>query len=233
MNRPLAESLRAALQTNRLEPEIDDATLLAYAEGVASPVDREIVETMMEVDPAFAEAVAAVREALEEARTPLPDPPPAPAARARSAFAWLLPAASFAALAGAIALVLFQNRKQDRVAILAPEPPVAARPKRTMPHEAESEPQSDAAIAPSAAPGASARLNARKNEKGSFAPARRPQSQVDRRATVNESKAEDALARGIVLLSRGKIDEARKAFRALARTEPALAARLLKAIETR
>ena len=268
MNEPLAEKIRAALQTNRLEPDIDEATLLLYAEGVASPVEREIVETMMEVDPAVAETVAAIREALEEARTPLPAPPAVRPTKHRRSFAWLSPTVSLAALVGAVALVHFQRvenaRVGDRVAMVESGSPLpSGRVRREeerkegsasvlrrsssggeglgvrdqvgaivkgTPGDAEPQAQSDAAMGSSAAPGASPRFYESDDAKKTLAaetrvapaaPARRPQA---------EREKDDPLTRGIIFLSRNKIEEARREFRKLARTEPALAARLLQAL---
>ena len=213
--RPLTEALHAALRTTRLEPEIDDATLLAYAEGIASPVDREIVETMMEVDPAFAEAIAAMREALEEAKTPLPAPPiPRIAKPRRNAFAWLSPAVSLAALAGAFLMVSLGPRETDRL-----RPPLSQSPKATP------------LKPPLAAPTAEPRSMAETTRAAPPGAAMRPQARARGKAAGSyEPQAEDPLTHGLQALRLGRIDEARREFKKLARTEPALAARLLRAL---
>jgi len=98
--RQLAEEIRVWRQEAECGPApLDDATLAAYAAGTLAPSRGKWVEEQLAASPELAEAVAVVREALEQGdwrdagadlasrlRLPLvlgPDAPPVPAAEPR------------------------------------------------------------------------------------------------------------------------------------------------------
>jgi anti-sigma factor RsiW len=118
--RQLAEEVRVCRQeTERGPAAVDDATLAAYAAGALDEAERRRVEGQLAGSPELAEAVAVVREALEQGdwqdagadlasrlRLPLvlgPDAPPVPAVepRPRARRFWRMPR-----WAAAVALVV-------------------------------------------------------------------------------------------------------------------------------
>ena len=72
--KPSLEDIQRAFAVTNLEPEIPEAMLTAYAAGHATDVEREIIESMIELDPSLGELVETIREELSAARNPLPSP---------------------------------------------------------------------------------------------------------------------------------------------------------------
>ena len=75
--KPNLDDLQRAFAVTSLEPEIPEETLIAYASGRATDLEKELVETMLEVDPTLAEVVATIREELARVNEPLPARPSA------------------------------------------------------------------------------------------------------------------------------------------------------------
>ena len=72
--KPNLDDLQRAFSVTTLEPEISEALLIAYASGKASDVDRDLVETMLDVDPGLSDLISAIQEELAHIDEPLPSP---------------------------------------------------------------------------------------------------------------------------------------------------------------
>lgn len=70
--KPSLEDLQRAFAVTSLEPEIPDETLIAYAAGRATDIERDLVETMLEADPSLSHTIATIREELATVASPLP-----------------------------------------------------------------------------------------------------------------------------------------------------------------
>lgn len=115
---PTTAALRAAFEPVGPEPEIDEATLFAYAQGDASSIDREIVESMLVADPSLHGAIETIRAEMAEAKEPLPEltarvpnTSPTPAR-----LSWFLPGLGLAVAAAALAFAFVRAGEADAAA---------------------------------------------------------------------------------------------------------------------
>jgi len=114
--KPSLEEIQRAFAVTSLEPEISEETLSAYASGQATAIERELVETMLEVDPSLSSVIAAIREELATVNEPLvSDVRAVPGAKRSGWLSQWLPVSSTLVAVGACCLLALAYLDRTRL----------------------------------------------------------------------------------------------------------------------